>query len=1282
MAEVPENYQRLDGSERHPSPSATLLRPADADEKVTITIVLRRRLDGPPLPGPEFFLATPPAQRQRLPPDDFAALYGASPADIKQVTDFLTSGSLTVVETNAARRTVVASGTVAQMNAVFAVELGCYQHEIVHRRGDNPKTETYRGRDGFIHVPKDIADILIGVFGLDDRSVTKRNGGDPAGTTTLQVPQATVLYNFPTQSAAGQTIAIFSEDGYIESDVKAYFATLGMANPTVTDISVDQSNSGFGDTETTQDICIAASAAPGASIAVYFTTGGEKGWADLLARVVHPNTGDPICSVLSSSVYLSNGDDAATLTGSGITASMINTLSMAFHDAAYQGVTVCIASGDTGTDSKVEDGKAHVQYPASDPWVLSVGGTTIGPATGTSFDEWVWNDSFTIDGFPGSGATGGGVSDFFPLPSYQTGVAIPTSLNDGHQGRGVPDVAANASPNSGYPMSAGGSSFPGSGTSASAPLWAGLMAVINASMGSNVGFVNPAIYSLGSSVFRDIVGSPGPADNGMNGVAGYPAGPGWDACTGWGSINGKALLAGLQQVFNRDCVFITDRNTFGHDEIEAMLSIASPAVIPAAFYVEVDGFRPSELGIVAADLVGVPNVYPTITPLHPVPGMIIGDVQGRPSALLALDPTLPPSPQRFTWVYPVTFTDTTGFVPGGQTVTLTAAIAGVKGQAQIELTEQGNPYEVDGPVPWLSTDTRVFQVKTGETLFGATPMGNTPSDASGFIKSVIANLNTGFTGGQTFDSLATGENVSQAALYQFDQSGTAVFNFALARVRYRALVTDIDHVRVFFRLCPAQSVSVDYDLNTTYRRSPTFNPDGQPIPILGVQNGNLVTIPFFAETRVDTSIASMETQRDPANVQAISHDARGAEIDTYFGCWLDINQPDQKLYPLNPVGDGPYRDSPLSILELVRNQHQCLLAEIVFDPDPIPRHPSPADSDKLAQRNLDTVLSANPGTETSRRIPSTFEIKPTIEPAVAVAGARVDELLIDWGNTPAGSVAQIYIPTVNTSDVLALAGKMYGRHLLASFDSHTLQCPVGKITYIPIPPGASVNHTALLTIDLPGHVRKGQLFSVVVHQITDVTGAIGHRQPALRLAADDIQSIGKGDRGRIRWRSVRGSFQVSIPVRTKDTMLAAEEQLLSLLRWIELSIPATDRWYLVFQRYVSQIGQRVQGLGGNPGQIQPSPIGQGLPTQPPSEITKEFSGKVASLIFDRFGDFSGFVLDTAEGDRRFVSREKEIEILADRIWRDRIRTTVVTEADNPLRPLEIILREPPAPLRP
>jgi kumamolisin len=189
-----------------------------------------------------------------------------------------------------------------------------------------------------------------------------------------------------------------------------------------------------------------------------------------------------------------------------------------------------------------------VQFPGSCPWVLTVGGTTVGNVNGSQFDEYVWNDPDPGDSSHW-GTTGGGVSDFFNLPSYQQNTEVPASINNGRVGRGVPDVAANASLNAGYSdIFIGGVAQLGNGTSASAPLWAGLIAIINAALGHDVGFVNSYLYSLGSGSFREIIPGTGPADNSNGGVSGYPAGPGWDACTGWGSPNGTALLVGLQGI--------------------------------------------------------------------------------------------------------------------------------------------------------------------------------------------------------------------------------------------------------------------------------------------------------------------------------------------------------------------------------------------------------------------------------------------------------------------------------------------------------------------------------------------------------------------------------------------------------------------------------------------------------------------------------------------------------------------------------------------------------------
>jgi kumamolisin len=534
---IPSGYRRLPGSERSAAPDAELIGPVPASDPVHVTVVLRRRPDSPAVPDPSYYLNTPPSRRRRLSEGEFAERYGAAEDDIARVRDFANRNNLEVTEVSAARRMVELSGTVEQFSRAFAVALNQYRRPAQPgQRREEADTEVYRGREGFIYVPAALVEIIVGVFGLDNRSVSHRNAADPPNTNPVPLTQITQLYDFPANQAIGQTIAIFSlggsQGGYLPSDISSNF---GGNPPVVTDVPVNASNGNFAAPETTQDIVISASVAPGADVAVYFNDGTQQGWVTTVGRVVHPQAGDPVCSVLSSSWYIRNGDDSAL--SSGTTAALITAVSQAFEDAAIQGVTVCIASGDTGSESKIPDGKAHVQYPGSDPWVLSCGGTAIGSVSGTSFDEWVWNDAW--------GATGGGVSAIFPLPWYQVDAGVPGSVNDGHHGRGVPDVAANASGASGYPIIVGGSPFPGNGTSASAPLWAGLIAVLNATLNENIGFVNPVLYALGSSIFRDIVAEPGATDNSRFGTPGYPAGPGWDACTGWGTPKGKALLAGL-----------------------------------------------------------------------------------------------------------------------------------------------------------------------------------------------------------------------------------------------------------------------------------------------------------------------------------------------------------------------------------------------------------------------------------------------------------------------------------------------------------------------------------------------------------------------------------------------------------------------------------------------------------------------------------------------------------------------------------------------------------------
>ncbi len=597
MAEIPGGYRRLPGSERKVRKGATRVGPADPGETLVISIYLRRRPGAPSLPGQDDFAATPPGQRKPLSRDELEASQGASPDDLKLVTDFAAGAGLKVVQTDAARRLVQVSGTVAQFSKAFSVELAHYQGS----------GEGYRGREGAIHLPNAVADVVEGVFGLDNRRMARRmsNGGGPIPVTPPQVAQA---YNFPTPAngATGQTIAILEFSGpasinptcgFAQSDIDGFInnlnATTGsqLVSTQVKSVTVDPSadspgnvpggsasnfSAGDADVEVALDIEIVVSVAQNANVVVYFAPITEQGWVDAITQIVADTTNDP--GVLSISWGWAELEVDADLQQPGPwpfewTQQAFNLMTQAFQSAAAINMTVLAASGDDGSDCSEQDGNAHVMYPASDPWVTACGGTIINQLTPLS--EGTWNDNQS----GGGGATGGGISYLAGPVTWQANANVPVSVNsDHHQGRGLPDVAGNASPNSGYDLFLYGSplsqlvvtSGPGAGspfgvvggTSAVAPLYAALIALINAGLNKRIGYLNPTLYSLGSSgVFRDINDGVSNAvswtnpDGSTGGPSlGYTSGPGWDACTGWGSINGNALLNALTAQSNQSSV--------------------------------------------------------------------------------------------------------------------------------------------------------------------------------------------------------------------------------------------------------------------------------------------------------------------------------------------------------------------------------------------------------------------------------------------------------------------------------------------------------------------------------------------------------------------------------------------------------------------------------------------------------------------------------------------------------------------------------------------------------
>jgi hypothetical protein len=311
------------------------------------------------------------------------------------------------------------------------------------------------------------------------------------------------------------------------------------------------------------------------------------------------------------------------------------------------------------------------------------------------------------------------------------------------------------------------------------------------------------------------------------------------------------------------------------------------------------------------------------------------------------------------------------------------------------------------------------------------------------------------------------------------------------------------------------------------------------------------------------------------------------------------------------------------------------------------------------------VTAASPGDLSSRQVLSPFDIRATTTPLPA--GVRPDELMFDWTGLPAGATASIYLPAVTADGILATAGAMYGAQPYTRIDAHTLGCQARGITFMPIPPGSG-NYAGLLDVELPATVRPGDQFAVVVSQVTN---ALTGRD----AGADATVPPGQG------WRKIAGTFKLSVPVSTRAQILPAAERDLSILRWILQAIPPTDRWYPVMSRYLGALADRIQGLGGNPSAIPPSATGTwpgqpgGVPHHgPPHTGHEHLTGKVDGLIYDHFGDFEGFTVETGHGEvRTFYSRERRIEELAQRAWTDRTRVTVTFRRPDDHHPVRLVL---------
>jgi kumamolisin len=512
----------LPGSHRNPVAGARHVGPVNPDEVIEVSLYLR---------DPAGQIATEGGVPPRLSREEYASQHSAAPADIDQVKQFAQDHGLTVVEVDPVSRRIKLAGPVSAITSAFGTDLQLYEHN----------GKTFRGRTGPLQVPANLVGVVTSVLGLDNRPQAHTHlryynpALHPRATgTSFTPPQVAQLYNYPTDvTGQGECVAIIElGGGYSQDDLTTYFQQLGVTAPTVISVGVDGANNVPGqdpngaDGEVELDVEVIGAIATGAKIVVYFAPNTDQGFVDAINNAIHDTTNKPSVISISWGGPENSWSDQA-----------IQTMDQAFQTAASLGVTVCAAAGDNGSSDGATDGLAHVDFPASDPYVLACGGTLLAGSGNQITSEVVWNESAN------SSATGGGVSDKFPLPTWQANIGVPPSANaDKRVGRGVPDVAGDADPQSGYQIRVDGQDAVIGGTSAVAPLWSALIALLNQMRGGqSLGFINPTLYQnyqtlLQNKAFNDIT-------QGNNGA--YSAGPGWDACTGLGSPNGVNLATAL-----------------------------------------------------------------------------------------------------------------------------------------------------------------------------------------------------------------------------------------------------------------------------------------------------------------------------------------------------------------------------------------------------------------------------------------------------------------------------------------------------------------------------------------------------------------------------------------------------------------------------------------------------------------------------------------------------------------------------------------------------------------
>jgi hypothetical protein len=753
---------------------------------------------------------------------------------------------------------------------------------------------------------------------------------------------------------------------------------------------------------------------------------------------------------------------------------------------------------------------------------------------------------------------------------------------------------------------------------------------------------------------------------------------------------------------DRKFYFVMGKNNYGIDEVTDNLSYSG------AFYLFLEGYTPNVVGAsLMPTLSGTFNStnIPGLTFSLPTITYDIGNAGANANV-----------PQRIRFEYGIQFiTASLGAFPAAgnpaKAFTLDATI-NIQGQpfpslpAEFFLLGGEDPYFTNindsaHNLPYLSQDLRVFTItptKNNQTFIGNVPFtfqGGNPTTLDTvagytYIKNLITWLNENicylkplFTPPDTnssdpLDTLLPDQN----GALNGDSSVTPYtgpnvnYNYAIARVRMKSSSSSApaSNVKVFFRIFTTQTFDTDFINSTTAVTSAdpnvTYPPSGNnpPSPLPGTNGSGVIngcSLPFFATANFDNSptdyLAGVNNQTIPG----------GEYTWAFFGCFLNVND------STNQFGGQPVQ------YWLAGSAHNCLVAQIAYQFAPIENVngviENPGNSDKLAQRNLQVTTSGNPGFPATHRVPQTIDVRPS-PPAQFTSRSSIlsypDEMMIDWGKTPLGSVASIYWPEVSAASVVKLAAQLYPAQTLSAADAHTLRCKVASpVTYIPIPSGAGGSFAGLMTIDLPASVRYGNEFDVLVRRIT--TKQVVYRgnlneppaQPATRVGNVAVED-------QLLWRYVAGSFLVRISVQPENQILPVDENLLAILKWRLGLIGPSNRWYPVLLRYISYLSGRIDGMGGNASQIPPSSGGYQLPFPVPVRPRGEHrhTGKVIGIRYDRFGEFEGFNLLSEEGrEHRFRGREQRVEEIIRHAWMERTLVSVFVESQEPDWPASIVL---------